>query len=145
MLKNFQKIQLHSYLILVYRWRLWILKHWKKPTILRAFLWKFHSGHICTILDINCYTNEKCGQKVLFRERAKSAYFRSASSDSDNKWLFALGLGTRFLLPLFVSSQWSYDWPKILNVKSIWKIYRFVNYIYKSFLQFLWYEIPLKL
>ena len=28
----------------------------------------------------------KYGQKVLFRERAKSAYFRSATSDSDNKW-----------------------------------------------------------
>ena len=31
------------------------------------------------ILDINFCTNAKCGQKVLFRERAKSAYFRSAS------------------------------------------------------------------
>ena len=32
-----------------------------------------------TILDINFCTNAKCGQKVLFRESAKSAYFRSAS------------------------------------------------------------------
>ena len=31
------------------------------------------------LLDINCYTNAKCGQKVLFRERSKSAYFRSSS------------------------------------------------------------------
>ena len=30
---------------------------------------------ISTILDINCCTNVKCGQKVLFRKRAKSAYF----------------------------------------------------------------------
>ena len=30
-------------------------------------------------LDINFCTNAKWGQKVLFRERAKSAYFRSAS------------------------------------------------------------------
>ena len=34
---------------------------------------------VSTILDINFCTNTKCGQKVLFRERAKSAYFRSAS------------------------------------------------------------------
>ena len=54
----------------------------------------------CTILDINYYTNAKCGQKVLFSERAKSAYFRSASSDRDNKLFFLLGLGTRFLLAL---------------------------------------------
>ena len=31
-----------------------------------------------TILDINFCTNVKCGQKVLFREPAESAYFRSA-------------------------------------------------------------------
>ena len=37
-------------------------------------------------------------QKVLVRELAKSAYFRSASSESDNKWFSADGLGTR--LPL---------------------------------------------
>ena len=36
-------------------------------------------------MDINFCTNAKCGQKVLFRELAKSAYFRSASSDRDNK------------------------------------------------------------
>ena len=36
-------------------------------------------------LDINFCTNAKFGQKVLFRELAKSAYFRSASSDRDNK------------------------------------------------------------
>ena len=35
-----------------------------------------------TILDINYYTNAKCGQKVLFSD--KSAYFRSASSDRYN-------------------------------------------------------------
>ena len=79
---------------------------------------------------------------MLFRERAKSAYFRSASSDRDNKWIFVLGLGTRFLLALLlVSSQW----PKI-SLKSMRKIYRCMNYIYKSLLQFcLWCEIPLKL
>ena len=37
-------------------------------------------------------------QKVLVRELAKSAYFRSASSESDNKWCSGEGLGTR--LPL---------------------------------------------
>ena len=37
-------------------------------------------------------------QKVLVRELAKSAYFRSASSESDNKWLSVERLGTR--LPL---------------------------------------------
>ena len=37
-------------------------------------------------------------QKVLVRELAKSAYFRSASSESDNKLFSGEGLGTR--LPL---------------------------------------------
>ena len=37
-------------------------------------------------------------QKVLVREHAKSAYFRSASSESDIKWFSGEGLGTR--LPL---------------------------------------------
>ena len=37
-------------------------------------------------------------QKVLVRELAKSAYFRSASSESFNKWFSGEGLGTR--LPL---------------------------------------------
>ena len=41
-------------------------------------------------------------------------------------------------------------WPKILSLKSMQKIYRkiyrFMNYIYKSLLQFyLWCEIPLKM
>ena len=47
----------------------------------------------------------KCSQKLLFRERAKSDYFRSASSDRDNKWVFVLGLGTRFLLALLLVSS----------------------------------------
>ena len=34
----------------------------------------------------------KCGQKVLFRERAKSAYFRSANSDMD-KMIFHIMTG----------------------------------------------------
>ena len=38
-----------------------------------------------TILDINSWTYAKYFQKVIFRERAKSAYFRSASSDKDSK------------------------------------------------------------
>ena len=37
-------------------------------------------------------------QKVLVRELAKSAYFISASSESDNKWFSGEGLDTR--LPL---------------------------------------------
>ena len=37
-------------------------------------------------------------KKVLVRELAKSAYFRSARSESDNKWFSGEGLGTR--LPL---------------------------------------------
>ena len=37
-------------------------------------------------------------QKVVVRKLAKSAYFRSASSENDNKWFSADGLGTR--LPL---------------------------------------------
>ena len=36
-----------------------------------------------TILDINYYTNAKCGQTVLFRERAKYAYFRLFSTIND--------------------------------------------------------------
>ena len=36
--------------------------------------------------------------KVLVREHAKNAYFRSASSESDNKWFSVEGMGTR--LPL---------------------------------------------
>ena len=48
-----------------------------------------------TILDINYFTTHaKYGQRVLFRERAKSAYFWCASSGRDNKRLFVLGLGT---------------------------------------------------
>ena len=35
-------------------------------------------------------------QKVLLREIAKSAYFRSARSESDNKCFSGEGLGTRF-------------------------------------------------
>ena len=34
-------------------------------------------------------------QKVLARELTKSAYFRSARSESDNKWFSGEGLGTR--------------------------------------------------
>ena len=34
-------------------------------------------------------------QKVLVRELAKSAYFRSSSSESDNKLFSVEGLGTR--------------------------------------------------
>ena len=37
-------------------------------------------------------------QKVLVRELSKSAYFRSASSDSDNKWFSGEGLDTRLTL-----------------------------------------------
>ena len=37
-------------------------------------------------------------QKVFVRELAKSAYFSSDSSESDNKWFSGEGLGTR--LPL---------------------------------------------
>ena len=33
-------------------------------------------------------------KKCFFRERAKSDYFQSASSDRENKWFFVLGLGT---------------------------------------------------
>ena len=56
--------------------------HLTKP--LFHFLTKtlaYHSGEPVepTILDINFCINVKCGQKVLFREPAKSAYFRSAS------------------------------------------------------------------
>ena len=36
-------------------------------------------------------------QKVLVRELAKSAYFRSASSESDYKWFSGEGLGTRLI------------------------------------------------
>ena len=55
---------------------------------------------------------------MLFRERAKSAYFRSASSDVDTKLFFVLGVGTRFLLALLlVSSQWPIDLrPKVLSL-----------------------------
>ena len=77
-------------------------------------------------------------ENVLFRECAKNAYFRSASSDSDNKLLFLLALGTRLLLALLLVSS-------LKSIRKIYrKIYRFMNYIYKSLLQFcLWYEIPL--
>ena len=51
-----------------------------------------------TILDINLWTYVKYGQKVLFRERAKSAYFRSASSDSN-----FVALHTRLLLDTLTS------------------------------------------
>ena len=36
-----------------------------------------HTGRCLTILDISEWINTKCGQKPLFRECAKSAYFRS--------------------------------------------------------------------
>ena len=38
--------------------------------------------------------NAKPGQKVLFREYAKSAYFRSSITESDHKLNFVKGLGT---------------------------------------------------
>ena len=46
----------------------------------------------------------KCGGKVLFHERAKTAYCRSASSDRDNNIFFVLGLDTWFPLALFLVS-----------------------------------------
>ena len=36
-------------------------------------------GSLCTILDINSWRYTKFGQKVVFREGAKSAYFRCAT------------------------------------------------------------------
>ena len=44
-------------------------------------------------------------QKVLVRELAKSAYFRSASSESENKLFSVEGLGTRLPLDTLVSSH----------------------------------------
>ena len=46
-------------------------------------------------------------KNCFFGERVKSAYFRSAISDWENKLFFLSGLGTRLLLTLFilVSSQ----------------------------------------
>ena len=41
----------------------------------------------------------------LFRERGNSVYFRSASSNRDNKLLFVLGLGTRLLFTLLLASS----------------------------------------
>ena len=41
-------------------------------------------------------------QKVLVRELAKSAYFRSASSESDNKLFSVEGLGTRLPLDTYL-------------------------------------------
>ena len=84
-------------------------------------------------------------QKVLVRELAKSAYFRSASSESDIKWFYVEGLVTRLPFDTLTCFKSLTIWPK-----SIWKIYRkiyrFMNYIYKSLLQFcLWCEIPQKL
>ena len=71
-------------------------------------------------------------QKVLVRELAGSAYFRSASSESDNKWFSVEGLGTRLPHDTLTCLRPMTIWPKILSLKSTWKIYRFMNYIYKA-------------
>ena len=42
-------------------------------------------------------------QKVFVRELAKSAYFRSDSSESDNKLFSGEGLGTRLPLDILTS------------------------------------------
>ena len=55
--------------------------HYTQPRThghMSRFLQDRHMAVGTTILDINFCTNAKCGQKVLFRERAKSSYFRSA-------------------------------------------------------------------
>ena len=54
-------------------------------------------------------------QKVLVREFAKSAYFRSAISESDNKWFSVEGLGTRLPLDTLTCLKPMAIWPKILN------------------------------
>ena len=52
----------------------------------------------------------------------------------DNKWFSAEGLGTRLPLGTLTCLKPMTIWPKILSLKSIWKIYRkiyrFMNYIY---------------
>ena len=62
-------------------------------------------------------------QKALVRELAKSAYFRSASSESDNKWFSVEGLDTRLPLDTLTCFKPMTIWPKILSLheKSIEK------------------------
>ena len=76
-------------------------------------------------------------QKVLVRELAKSAYFRSAFSESDNKLFSVEGLGTRLSLDTLTCFKLMTIWPKILSLKSILKKYieksigLWIIYIYK--------------
>ena len=83
----------------------WNSKLWSVENPVQQWIAERKQLSVCYCnLGLNTYM--KCGQKVHFRERPKSDYFRSATSDRDNKWFFVLGLGTRFLLTLLlVSSQ----------------------------------------
>ena len=58
-------------------------------------------------------------QEVLVREVAKNAYFRSASSESDNKWFSVEGLGARLSLDTFTCLKQIPIRHKILSLKSI--------------------------
>ena len=53
--------------------------------ILTKKIFDVQEYHRDSISDITLWTYAKYGQKVLFHECAKSAYFCSASSVSDNK------------------------------------------------------------
>ena len=133
--KTFVKVYIFMKALIVKKfsytlWRVKILKHWIKH---------YNLGHMS--VDI-C----EIWQKVLVRELAKSAYFRSASSESENKWFSVEGLGTRLPLDTLTCLKPMTISPKVLSLKSIgksidlWIIYK------KSLLPFcLWYEITLKL
>ena len=62
------------------------------------------------------------GKKVIFRERGKSAYFRSARGDSDNKWLLLERLGGKLLLDTLTSFNPKTIWRYDLSLMSVWKI-----------------------
>ena len=72
-------------------------KTFKLLTILTFIntLWNVYGTKI---LGIYSWTYAKYLQNVLFREHVKSAYFRSASWDRENKLIFVEGLGTTMLV-----------------------------------------------
>ena len=80
--------------------------------VLNGFLisFSYNLGHM--LVDI-C----EIWQKVLVRGLAESAYFRSASPESDNKWFSAEGLGTRLPLGTLTCLKPMTIWPKFCRWK----------------------------
>ena len=79
---------------------------WVKKVVLKSVVFHyFLKVKISDILGHMLVDFCEIWQKVLVRILAKSAYFRSASSESDNKWFSGEGLGIRLPLDTLTCSK----------------------------------------